>query len=166
MSIKIYIKRFILSLVILVVIIYFLFSINLVLSKHDDLKYGIQRLMTYTGYACDRDKADLILHRSNPSDSVVMLWDYRSPDSIISYMDGICESDPRWRETYIGESETYNYIDSHFSGSDQSSLHFRPVCYINGGYYDYQFFEENEERIVGCLIDADTVTIALYLCLK
>lgn len=137
--------------------------INYVLSGHENLEYGIERITGLTGYVLDAGKSELILHKTNASDSIVMVEDNRSIREIKSQMDNLLANDDRWTSVHIAESEAYPIIHSCFSGSYQTSQHYRPVCEIDNGFYDYLFFEKDKGGIIGCLIDIDTGTIALYI---
>ncbi|MBE5773471.1 MAG: hypothetical protein E7337_06015 [Clostridiales bacterium] len=133
------------------------------LSGHDDLDFGLERISGITGYALNTAYADLVLHQSNPSDSVVMVVDTRATEIIIEQMDELIATDARWKRVQIAESEAYDIIVSYFSNSYQTNQHFRPVCEISGGYYDYLFYEKEDFGIKGCIVDVDTGTIALYI---
>lgn len=133
------------------------------LSGQDDLDFAIERINGITGYALDGAYTDLILHQTNPSDSVVMVVDTRAAEIIIKQMDGLVATDARWKRVQIAENEAYDFIASYFSNSYQTDQHFRPVCEINRGNYDYLFYETDDGDIKGCIIDVDTGTIALYI---
>lgn len=137
--------------------------IGYMLSGHDNLDFGIERITEITGYALDNNRTELILHKSNPSDSMVIVKDNRGIETIINQMDTLVETDKRWKCVHIAESEAYEIIQANFSTSYQTDQHFRVVCEIGSGYYDYMFYETSPSGINGCLIDADTGTIALYI---
>lgn len=143
--------------------------VGYVLSGHDNLEYGIQRIAGITGYEMNEKRAELILHKSNRCDSIVMVSDNRTAETIVEQMETLVETDARWKRVHIAESEAYEIIQSYFSGAYPTSEHFRPVCEIGGGYYDYMFYEKKEEGRrgdrKGCLVDIETGTIALYIYL-
>lgn len=148
---------------IVIVLASMLVCIGYQLSAHDDLDFGIQRIKGTTGYDLDSACADLILHQTNPSDSVVMIVDTRATEILVKQMNDLVVNDTRWRRVQLAEHEAYDYIASHFSTSYQTDQHFRPVCEISGGYYDYLYFETDDGDIKGCIVDVDTGTIALYI---
>lgn len=148
---------------IFVVLSSILICIEYLLSGHDNLEFGMERITGITGYVLDHEHTDLILHQTNPCDSVVMVSDARSIEVIRDQMENLVASDTRWKSVQIPENEAYEVIASFFSNSYQTNLHFRPVCEIGGGDYDYLFYMEKNGSIKGCLVDIDTGTIALYI---
>lgn len=148
---------------IVIVLASILVCIGYKLSGHDNLEFGIERIYAITGYALDSAYTDLVLHQTNPCDSVVMVVDTRSTEIIIEQMDRLIATDAGWKRVQIAENEAYDFIASYFSGSYQTAQHFRPVCEINGGYYDYLFYKTESGAIYGCIVDIDTGTIALYI---
>ena len=139
------------------------------LSGHDNLEFGAERITRITGYELDQSRTALILHKTNRSDSIVMIQDLRSTEIISSQMEALVVKDAKWKKVHIAECETYQIIARDFAGSMQTSQHFRPVCEISNGFYDYEYLEINVERNhkdrYGCLVDIDTATIALYIYL-
>ena len=148
---------------IVVVLVSVLICMEFALSGHDNLEFGIERITGITGYELDKEHASLILHKTNRSDSIVMMSDDRTVETIMEQMRTLVETDDRWKNVHIAEGEAYEIIRSYFSGAYQTSQHFRPVCEIGGGYYDYMFHEKKKGGIKGCLIDIETGTIALYI---
>ena len=142
-----------------------LICIEYVLSGHDNLEFGMERITDITGYVLDHEHTDLILHQTNPCDSIVMVNDTRPIETIRDQMEKLATGDVRWKSVQIPEAEAYEVIASSFSNSYQTDLHFRTVCEIGGGDYDYLFYEEGKGSISGCLVDIDTGTIALYIYL-
>ena len=140
------------------------------LSGHDNLEFGIERITGITGYELNQSRAELILHKSNNCDSIVMIHDFRSTEIISSQMETLVAKDDRWKKVQIPECEAYNTIERDFAGSMQTNEHFRPVCEISNGYYDYEFLDIKTDHTshidrYGCLVDVDTGTIALYIYL-
>lgn len=140
-----------------------LICIGYALSGHDNLTFGMERITDITGYVFDDNFTELILHKTNPSDSIVMVEDFRGIETIVTQMDMLVETDARWSTVHIAESEAYETIRSCFSSSYQTAQHFRPICEISRGYYDYMFYETTDGGIKGCLVDIETGTIALYI---
>jgi len=158
-------KRFIIIQVVEVLLIIVCIAIHRWLYTPLDLDNGIDRIEHITGYTFNRNWADLILHTDHPCDSIVMVKDYRNTNIIEDQMASLLSTDPRWSSVHIAENDAYAFIESHFSGAVQTSLHFRPVCTIDDGYYDYMFYNKKKKDIYGCLVDVDTGTIAMYIFL-
>jgi len=148
---------------IMIVLASVLICIGYVLSGHDNLEFGIERITNITNYTLDNEHAELILHHTNPSDSIVMVHDARSIAVIMNQMNLLVDTDDRWTKTRIAEDRAYGIIKTRFSTSYQTDQHFRPVCEISGGYYDYLFYEEEDGDIKGSLVDVDTGTVVLYI---
>ena len=140
------------------------------LSGHDNLDFGIKRINGITGYEFDQKRTELILHKSNLCDKIVMVQDLRQAETIRTQMEMLVVNDNRWKRVHIPESEAYETISKDFAGAMQTRQHFRPVCEIGNGYYDYMFLDVNDDHTShkdrhGCLVDIDTGTIALYIYL-
>ncbi len=139
------------------------------LSGHDNLAFGMERITGITGYAFDQKRVELILHKSNLCDSIVMVQDHRPAETIRSQIESLVVNDDRWKRVHIPESEAYETIAGNFAGAMQTKQHFRPVCEIGNGCYDYMFLDVSDNAYhknrYGCLIDVDTGTIALYIYL-
>lgn len=118
------------------------------------------------GYTFDYEEASLILHKTNMCDSIVMIKDHRSPEYIDEQMKALVKIDDRWSSIQINERDIYREAILNFSYSMQTNQHFRPVCEINGGDYDYMFIETTDHGdIYGGLVDVETGTIAMYIFL-
>lgn len=150
----------------LIVLAASLIVLNEILSKHDDLAYGIQRISGITGYPLTEEKASLILHKSNNSDSVVMVRDYRQPDDVQGIMERLVTTDNRWQSVEIPQRDAYQEVVRHIAWGFEKYEHFRPVCDISDGEYDYMFVDSPRKRDTCIsLVDVETATIILYIYL-
>ena len=150
----------------LVVLAASLIVLNEVLSGHDNLAYGIERISGLTGYPLTEEKASLILHKSNQCDSIVMIHDYRQPDEVQGIMEQLVTTDDRWQPVKIAQSDTYQEVVKHIAWGFEKYEHFRPVCDIGGGEYDYMFVDSPRKRDTHIsLVDIETATIVLYIYL-
>ena len=150
----------------LVVLAASLIVLNEVLSGHDNLAYGIERISGLTGYPLTEEKASLILHKSNQCDSIVMIHDYRQPDEVQGIMEQLVTTDGRWQPVKIAQSDTYQEVVKHIAWGFEKYEHFRPVCDIGGGEYDYMFVDSPRKRDTHIsLVDIETATIVLYIYL-
>ena len=138
------------------------------LTPPDDLNFAIERIEGITGYSIDIEDAELILHKSNASDSIVFIRDWNLMingyinDQNLDFM----EKDVRWSKTNIPENEVFSVVHDYVIGSSATRLHFRPVCYIDGGEYDWMFYDgEPYHDSHFCIIDIETGIIALYIFL-
>ena len=81
---------------IVVVLVSVLICMEFALSGHDNLEFGIERITGITGYELDKEHASLILHKTNRSDSIVMMSDDRTVETIMEQMKTLVETDDRW----------------------------------------------------------------------
>ena len=81
---------------IVVVLVSVLICMEFALSGHDNLEFGIERITGITGYKLDKEHASLILHKTNRSDSIVMMSDDRTVETIMEQMKTLVETDDRW----------------------------------------------------------------------
>lgn len=144
-----------------------LIVLNETLSKHDNLTYGIERISGITGYPLTEERVSLILHKSNQSDSIVMIHDLcRQPDEVRAIMEELVAADERWQPANIAQKDAYLEVVSHLAWGFGKYEHFRPVCDIQDGAYDYIFVDNPQKRdTCVSLVDVDTSTIILYIYL-
>ena len=118
------------SIISLVVLAASLIVLNEILSGHDNLAFGVERISGITGYPLTEEKASLILHKSNQCDSIVMIHDYRQPDEVQGIMEQLVATDGRWQPVKIAQSDTYQEDVKHIAWGFEKYEHFRPVWYI------------------------------------
>lgn len=150
-----------------IVAIAFLICLNWFFSGHDTLEYGCERIQEITGYPISSENASLILHKSNPSNSIVIMNDFfRRPDEIESILQELMITDKRWTRTSINQNDVYTQVSAQLAYGYQSYPPFRVICDIEGGNFDFIFVDNpHGGDTCVCLIDADTATIALYIYL-
>lgn len=150
----------------LIVLFASLIVLNEALSGHDNLAYGIQRISNLTSYPLTEEKSSLILHKSNQSDSIVMVHDCRLPDEMQRIMEQLVATDNRWKPVKIAQKDAYHEVVMHLAWGFQEYEHFRPICDIGNGEYDYIFVDNPQKRdTVISLVDVETATIILYIYL-
>ena len=71
---------------VLLIICSLFICINNLLTPEDNLAFAISRIENLTGYDLDKRKTELILHKTNRCDSIVMVHDDRSTNEIYKQM--------------------------------------------------------------------------------
>ncbi len=131
---------------------------------HDTLEEGCERIERITGYPTSAEHSQLILHKTNDSNSVVIVEEYlSSKEKIKATMEQLVTTDEHWTAASIRQNDAYKYISEQLDQGEyiRSYDQFRVTCDINNGEFDYTYVNEDYTRV--CLVDVDTKTIALYI---
>lgn len=71
------------------------------LELWEDIGPAVERIYNICGYKVEEHKADIIMYQTNPCDSVIMLKDNRSTETISKQMNTLLEEDARWSKVNI-----------------------------------------------------------------
>ncbi len=142
--------------------------LNWLLSGHDTLEEGCERIERITGYPISSEHSQLILHKTNESNSIVIVEDFSSEEKMKAIMEQLVATDERWTAVSISQKDAHEHISRQIEeGQIPSYAYFRVICDIEDGDFDYIYVDNPHGGDADvCLVDVDTQTIALYIYLS